>query len=115
MTDQPTDEAPPPQQEFAAALVQTDKGRLHEKASYGLTELLKAVRETNKGGSIQITLKVTPDKGSDGERVVVAGTVVTKKPAFDPRTSIFFLDEDGGMHRSDPRQTDLFQQENQNR
>jgi hypothetical protein len=102
VTDKPTDEAP--QQEFAAALVQTDKGRLHEKASEELTELLKAIRETNKPGSITITLKFTPDKGSDGERVVVAGSVTTKKPAFDPRTSIFFLDEDGGLHRSDPRQ-----------
>ncbi|MFJ8966084.1 hypothetical protein ACIRG5_42510 [Lentzea sp. NPDC102401] len=108
MTDTP-DEAP--QQDFSVALVNTDKGRLNETASHELTELLKAVRETNKPGSITITLKITPDKGSGGERVVVAGSVTTKKPAFDPRTSIFFLDEDGGMHRNDPRQHELFEQE----
>lgn len=100
--DDATDETP--QQEFAAALVQTDKGRLHETASNELTALLKAIRETNKPGSITLTLKITPDKGSDGERVVIAGSVATKKPAFDPRTSIFFLDEAGGLHRTDPNQ-----------
>lgn len=109
MTDTPSDEAP--QQDFASALVQIDKGRLAGTASRELTELIKAVRETNRPGSITVTLKISPDRGSGGERVMVAGAVATKKPAFEPRTSIFFLDEDGGLHRDDPKQHDLFRQE----
>lgn len=103
--DDTKDEAKP--KDFAVILVQTDKGRVNERASTELAELLKAVKATGKAGSLQITFKVTPDKGSDGDRVVIAANVVSKKPAFDPRTSIFFVDDDGGLHRDDPKQHTL--------
>lgn len=113
MTSTNNDEAP--QQEFAALLVQIDKGRVHETASDKLSDLIKAVRTTGKGGSLTLKFDIKPDKGSDGERVVISGAVVAKTPAFDPKTSIFFVDDDGGLHRSDPRQTSLFGQESTTR
>ncbi|WP_367128283.1 hypothetical protein [Saccharothrix sp. HUAS TT1] len=107
MTDQQHDDEP--QQEYAALLVQADKGRVHERASEQLTALLKAVRATGKGGSLTVKFDIKPDKGSDGERVTVAGSVAAKVPAPDAKTSIFFVDEDGGLHRNDPHQQSLFQ------
>lgn len=106
----------PAPQEFASVLVQADKGRIHGEASTRLAEVVRAVRETGKAGRIQVTLDIKPDKGSGGERVVIAATVTAKTPAFDPRTSIFFTDDDGGLHRTDPQQHDLFDtQETPNR
>jgi hypothetical protein len=106
VTQQHDDEAQ--QQEYAALLVQTDKGRVHEQATTQLAALLKAIRETRKGGSITVKFDIKPDKGSEGERVTIAGSVTAKLPAIDPKTSIFFVDEDGGLHRNDPHQPSLF-------
>lgn len=86
---------------FADVLRELDKGRVHSELSDGLQELIAAVQDVRKGGTIQLTLKVDAAK-ADG-MVEVSATVAKKTPRR-ARTSVFFVDDEHNLHRNDPRQ-----------
>jgi hypothetical protein len=106
VTDQTDDEARPP--EFAAFLVQTNKGRTHDELSARFAELVRAVRETGKTGVLQLRIEVKPVKGTDGEQVVITDSITAKTPQLDRPASMFFTTDDGGLSRNDPKQAELF-------
>lgn len=67
--------------------------------------LVDAIKETNKGGKIQITLKLTPHKGGlllleDDHRTTFP------QPERDTST-VFFPTESNDLSRRDPRQPKL--------
>lgn len=80
------------------------KGRLVEEATAKLAELVRAVDETQKSGTLTITLTVKP--GDANEKTLVSA-VKMSKPAKDIPEAIFFSDEDGDLHRTDPRQAEM--------
>jgi hypothetical protein len=95
-----------PDQDFASVLIQHAKGRAHTEASKKLAEVVEAVMETGKAGSITVKLTVSRDK--DMHRVVkIADQVVAKIPT-EPRRSMWFPDDDHQLHRNDPKQESLF-------
>lgn len=82
-------------------------GRAAEVASQKLAELVQAVDETGKPGSITITFKVKPEKGG-GSQKTIACDVKAKMPDFDLPEAVFFSDGEGSLHRSDPQQREMF-------
>ena len=82
------------------------KGRAVDLASQRLAELIQAVDETNKAGDITIKIKVKPQKGGGSEKTL-AIDVKCKIPEIDLPEAIFFSDQDGNLHRTDPAQSEL--------
>ena len=90
---------------FAAFLQQQRNGGLHGELSDALAELVNAAQETQKPGTITLTVKVTPSK--DGETVVVTDKLVSKLPEGDRGAAIFYVEGDGNLVRENPRQIKL--------
>lgn len=90
---------------FAAFVQEQRSGGLHGELSDGLSELVTAVSEHRKAGTLTLTLKVTPN--NDGVTVTVTDKVAVKAPEADRGAAIFFVDEDGNLLRRDPRQIEL--------
>lgn len=99
MTDEPT----PDPQSFAAFLCQHARGQSERELSARLRELVEAVEETGKGGSITYTVSIKPQGNAD-HAVLVTDSVKTKFPELDRPASIFFADEAYRLVRTDPRQ-----------
>lgn len=94
-------------QEFAAMLVQHGKGLVHDQASELLRKATAAVKDLGKPAEINIKVKITPVKNNT--RVVQVDAKATAKipePITPP--AIFFADDDGGLHRNDPTQRELW-------
>lgn len=98
MTDEQSDT-----QSFAAFLAQHQRGRTDRELSEKLRELVEAVEETGKGGSITYTLTIKPQAQTE-HTVLVTDEVKTKLPQLDRPASIFFADEAYRLVRNDPRQ-----------
>lgn len=84
-------------------------GRGVDLASHRLAEVVQAVDETGKKGSITITLTVEPEKGG-GSQKTIAMDVKAKIPEVDLPKGVFFSDQDGTLHRTDPRQEEMFRE-----
>jgi hypothetical protein len=99
-----TDAATAQVKPFAAILQEIGKGALHAQLSDNLNELVRAVAETEKPGSLTLTIKVEPTKGMD--TLTVSGNCTVKRPT-EQSASIFFADGAGNLTRNDPRQSEL--------
>jgi hypothetical protein len=77
------------------------------KAGEKLNELVLAVKETGKKGSITLTIEVAPDK-NDENVVSVAPSVKTKIPEKGFTPGVFFATDTGELTREDPRQQEMF-------
>jgi hypothetical protein len=85
-----------------------DKGSAVHQATEELAQLVEAVTNESKAGTLTIKITVAPNKKS--KEVILFG-VETKlsKPKQTAPLSVFFTDENGGLHRRDPRQAEIFQ------
>lgn len=82
------------------------KGRPVEEATNALADIVRAVDETGKAGSVTITLTVKPAKHGGPEKTLIC-EVKAKKPIAEIAPAIFFSDDDGDLHRVDPRQEEM--------
>ena len=82
------------------------KGRPVEEATMALADVVRAVDETGKDGSVTITLKVKAAKHGGPEKTLIA-EVKSKKPIADIAPAVFFSDADGDLHRTDPNQEEM--------
>lgn len=82
------------------------KGRPVEEATQALADVVRAVDETGKDGSVTITLKVKAAKHGGPEKTIICD-VKAKKPIAEIAPAIFFSDADGDLHRSDPNQEEM--------
>lgn len=89
---------------FADFLAQ--QGRAHDELTEGLHEVIAAVKETGKPGSVTLTIKIDPDKKAQGI-FRISDNVTIKAPAHDRGTRIYFADKSGNLTRSDPNQPEL--------
>lgn len=92
---------------FADVLSEVNKGVVADDAATKLAELVGSVRETGKGGSMTVTIKVDPFKGNE-DIVKVSGQVVLKAPRAEAPASIFYPDDSGNLSRNDPNTLPLF-------
>ncbi|GAS99882.1 uncharacterized protein RMCC_6847, partial [Mycolicibacterium canariasense] len=91
--------------EFAAVLLGHDKGRAHDNASKLLREAVEAVKLTGRKASVTVKFDIAPMKNN--ARVVQIGDKVTATIPEDKRDSIWFTDDEGGLHRNDPDQLQM--------
>lgn len=82
-------------------------GRAVDLLTRDLAEVVRAVDATQKPGELTIKIKVEPDKGGgSGKEVTIKST--SKVPKQDIPKGVFFSDEDGDLHRTDPAQREMF-------
>lgn len=82
------------------------KGRPVEEATTALNDVVRAVDETGKEGSVTIVLKIKPAKHGGPEKTLVC-EVSAKKPIADIAPAVFFSNDEGDLHRVDPRQEEM--------
>lgn len=98
-------------QEFASVLIGHAKGRAHDEASERLREAVQAVKDTGKAASVKVELTIKPiDKIPNAYKIV---DKVTASIPEDPRTSMWFADDQNGLHRTDPNQGRLWDEPTQ--
>lgn len=88
---------------FAKWLEKHARGSLNDEASAAMAELVKAVSDRGKGGTLTLTIKVEPT-GQSGRMVAAGGKVDTKAPQPPAELGIFYVGEGGSLHREDPYQ-----------
>lgn len=114
MTDPTTnDEDGPGQPEpFSSFLFAQRKGATHGELTDGLAELLQAVMDTGKAGTLTLQIKVSKATKNGGNQMFVADTVTVKAPKAAREESLFFFDErTSSLSRNDPTQPALPLQE----
>lgn len=72
-----------------------------------LADLVRAVRDTGKGGTITYTLALKPAGKGGGDAFLVADAIKVKAPTLERGTTVFFANRDGLLQRESPRQPQL--------
>lgn len=88
---------------FADWLVEQRRGLLHSELGDALNELLGAVVELGKPGTLTLTVHVKP-AGVGDETVFVSDDVRVKKPEPERPAALFFVDDERNLSRENPRQ-----------
>jgi len=92
---------------FVDMLIQYRQGRAVDLLTRDLAECVRAVDETGKAAELSIKIKVEPEKGGGAQKDLT----ITRKatlPRQDIPKAVFFSDDEGGLHRSDPNQSEMF-------
>jgi hypothetical protein len=103
----PDTDKKPDAQDFLVFLAGINKGRSVAEASEKLQELVAAVTDTGKPGTLNIKIAVKP-AGRNSDALVVTDEVTTKAPKLNRPESIFFADSDHNLVRTDPNQPSMF-------
>lgn len=78
-------------------------GAADRAASDLFTKVVQAVQTTGKKGSVTIKFDIGKMKGGDTE-IEIKASLSHKVPTEDIQVGIYYPDENGGLHRTDPRQ-----------
>jgi hypothetical protein len=93
---------------FAAFLHDLNKGRTHTALSDSLAELVAAVIDTGKPGTLTLRIDVKKLTGTD-DQITVTTRVGNKVPTFDAAASVFYVDPDSQhLSRTPPAQPTIF-------
>lgn len=82
-------------------------GQADADAGVALGDLIAAVRQTGRGGSLIIEVKVGPVSKGDGSQVLVTDLIKVKKPLPQNGNTVLFTTADNGLQRKDPQQPEL--------
>lgn len=88
---------------FADVLRELGAGRTHDEMSEALHQLVSRVKDTGKGGSVTLIVKVAPLKKSE-DVLVVTDDIKKNLPVHDRKPSLSYVDKTGNLTRSDPNQ-----------
>mgnify|MGYP000541241998 CR=1 FL=1 len=100
--DTPTEENPSNQ--FVDMLTKHRRGFALDKASTKLREALIASRDTGAKSTVTMTVTLTP--GTD-DQMAISIQVAAKLPDEKLPSGMFWVDDDGSLRTSDPRQKEL--------
>lgn len=89
--------------DFQDMLTDLDEGKVHERATTLMAELVASVMETNRKGKFSLTLHVS----RQGDMALVKAEIKTTKPEPAVESTMFFTTVDGELRRDDPRQLKL--------
>ena len=81
-------------------------GSTHDELSDALQELVAAVTNEGKGGSLTLKITVKP-AGRDSGALEVGSEIKVTQPKSAPGVSIFFASPENNLIRQDPRQAAL--------
>lgn len=102
-TEEPDEQVVRPFADFIQAI---DRGRLAAELAEGLHDLVGAVNDHGRKGTLTLTITVEQPKKSGGV-LRVTDSVVTKPPRAEREGSMFWTDKTGNLTRSDPNQPTL--------
>lgn len=91
---------------FQLFLAEHRNGVLHDELSDKLQELVAAVAEENKGGTLTLKIVVKPTSAGNGA-LTVTDEIKVAPPKQTKSGSIFFVSPENNLVREDPRQTKL--------
>ena len=95
-------------QAFAVFLQDLRDGRTHAEMSSGLADLLAAVKDTGKGGTLTLQLKIKPGaRGRDVDKVIIIDNVKVDLPKPERGEDFFWVNDDNQLSRNHPRQQSL--------
>lgn len=97
------------QRPFASVLLDLNKGKTHAQLGDELRDVVAAVVETGKAGSLTLRLDVKALSGND-EGITITARVGSKVPVFDSPASVFFVDAEHNLNRNPINQTNLFEE-----
>ena len=80
-------------------------GLTHDELSDALRDLVAAVTDEGKAGSLTFTVKIKPM--GKGEGLEVSADIKSKPPAKTPGVSIFYATPENSLVREDPRQKSM--------
>ncbi|QGH62718.1 hypothetical protein [Serratia proteamaculans] len=89
---------------FSQQLTYLNKGSLNDELTEQLAQVVKAVRETGKAGSITLTLKVGMLNKANEDVVKISPVVAYKIPEGERAETIMWSTADGDLLRNDPQQ-----------
>ncbi len=92
---------------YEKTLRELRKGAALTELSEKLAALLQAVRDTGRGGHIIHKIVVTPASAGDVLTLSFKDKVDTKLPERLLPTTIFYLNDDNTVQRTDPRQQEF--------
>ncbi len=98
---------PPANAHFARVLALHRGGQALSDLSEQLAKVCEAVARTGKAGTLTLKLDVTPAGRGGLSCLVLEDDIRAKVPAEDLGGSIFFADDQGNLHREDPRQREF--------
>jgi hypothetical protein len=105
-------ESPKPLQPVALPLLQIlanlDRGSIVQELQGELSKITKAVSLLEKAGKLTLVIDVAPVKNMP-HGVFLQAEVSSKVPKPRRGADMLYTDATGGLHRSDPRQIDAFE------
>ncbi len=107
MTDEQALDLPP----FAAFVASQRSGEMNTEATVAFAEVVRSVAALGKPGKLTVTVQVAPvRKGQPGDQVIISDSVQGRPPTEDT-SAFWFVTDDGGVTRRDPRQSALWDSE----
>lgn len=94
-------------QDFLVFLSGVNKGRTANELGEKLQELVAAIENTGKAGTLTLKIAVKP-AGKNGAALIVTDEVTVKAPKLSRPESIFFPDPEHNLVRNDPNQPSMF-------
>lgn len=85
-------------------------GRLPDQLQVALTEIVRDVVASRRPGSLTLELKVElldEKKRLTGRETIITASI-KQKFAADASAAVFYFDDEGGLHNTDPYQRDAF-------
>jgi hypothetical protein len=92
---------------FNQHLVHLNRGALNDELTETLANVVKAVRETGKQGSLTLQLKISMLNKRDEDTIKITPTVKNSTPELDRGETIMWSTYDGDLLRTDPDQMNL--------
>ena len=100
-------EVPTATRPFLETLRELRNGATMDDLSEQMAALVAAVRDSNKSGSLTLTIKLRPATRNDATTVLIDDDVVVKMPKAERAATIMFTTEDNSLSRDNPRQQKL--------
>ncbi|QPB42184.1 hypothetical protein [Rodentibacter haemolyticus] len=89
---------------FSQTLSQLNRGELDDELTEAVSNVIKAVRETRKQGSVTLSLKIGMLNTRTENQIKITPQVTCKVPELDREESIVFSTADGDVLFDDPNQ-----------
>lgn len=93
--------------QFSDLIQDQAQGLTDDEMTAAVATVTEAVARLGKKGKVTLDLVIEP-AGSGGRNVTVTSKVTAKPPENDPPMSIFFVGDQGSLHREDPFQRRMF-------
>lgn len=102
--------------EFLSTLAELKNGRVINQANETMQRLVSAVQRHGGKGKLGLELQLSPRIDSDSGKVVeidITYAIKVAEPQPNHGTTMFYVDREGKLTRQDPRQAEMFEEEEQ--